>query len=155
MLDTALSSVCPSPCPCVTIVSEEAQGAGSILHSDCSKVHFCPSAGNTYGAGRGRVPHSIIWGGEALQNSSISLGCCTSLWKHVSPERLSAAPNWCGFSTFFFDVLFLFFCLPLQKESTPHPRDQVETDNRASYQLYFTQISRVGDRQGKEKGFPL
>lgn len=110
MSNTALSSVCPSPCPYVTVVAEEAQlmGAGGILHSDCNKVLFCPSTGNTYGAGRGWVPHSIIWGGEALQSSSISLGCCTSVWNHVSPERLSAAPNWGGFSTFFFGVLFFF-----------------------------------------------
>lgn len=163
MSDTALSSVCPSPCPCVTVVAEEAQpmGAGGILHSDCNKVLFCPSTGNTYGAGRGWVPHSIIWGGEALQSSSISLGCCTSVWNHVSPERLSAAPNWCGFSTFFFGVLFFFLlffsgCCS-KKNPHPHLRDQVQTDNslRASYQLYFIQISRVGDRQGKEKGFSL
>lgn len=142
------------------MVSEEAQpmGAGGILRGDCNKVHFCPGAGNTRGAGRGWVPHSIMWGGEALQGSSISLGCHTSLWNH-SPERSAAAPNWCGFAAFFFLVYSSFFFPVCCSEKNPHPhlRDQVETDNslRASYQLYFTQISRVGDRRGKEKGFPL
>lgn len=96
-------------------------GAGGILRGDCNKVHFCLGAGNTRGAGRGWVPHSIMWGGEALQGSSISLGRRTSLWNH-SPERSAAAPNWCGFAAFFFLVYSSFFsCLLLRKESTSPP----------------------------------